>query len=136
MLLAFLFTFSAYAEYYPAGQNIQIHTQLSAVVGKPRWLLIIRDIDHQQMIPYVFEVQKKDNFWVAATQGKHYLITVSQLQIETYQSSSNRFKKFKTNNFCSLESNGRIHRGDSITVNITGKLSPRPETYHCQINIY
>jgi len=46
------------------GQIIQIHTRFHSFVGKPSWLLIIRDLDHNENIPYFYEIKRGDNFWL------------------------------------------------------------------------
>lgn len=115
------------------GQTIEIHTRLSAFVGQPSWLLVIRDIDHNQNIPYLFNVSKGDNVWLAFTFGRDYLITVSQLQISTYQPWYNTYKHFKTHDFCHLESYGRIQHSTSLRIDIEGNLSPDSDTYTCHI---
>lgn len=118
------------------GQTIQIYTHFTSFVGKPSWLLIIRDVDHGQNIPYLFDVKKGDNVWIAFTYSRNYLITVSNLQIETYQSRCNKYKLFKTNNFCGMESQGRIVHGESMSLIINGDLSPNRDRYSCNLSTY
>lgn len=118
------------------GQTIQIQTQLHSFVGKPTWLLMIRDVDHNQNVPYLFDFRKADNFWLAFTQGRHYLVSASTLYIETYKPRENRFRKFRINNFCHLESNGRINRAISMAITLTGDLSANTNTFQCQVNKY
>jgi hypothetical protein len=118
------------------GQTIQIYTRFHSFVGKPSWLFIIRDLDHNQSIPYLFDIRRGDNFWVAFTYGRNYLIKVSNLQIETYKSRYNKFRNYKINDFCHLESDGRIIRGESMYITIDGDLSPDSETYTCQVSRY
>lgn len=118
------------------GQFIQIETHLHEFVGKPTWLLIIRDIDHNQNIPYMFDIRRGDNYWVALTYGKHYLIIASKLQIETYQSKYNEYKKYSINNFCHLESNGRIIRGKSMRIILRGNLTPNSASSICSVFKY
>ena len=118
------------------GQFIQIETQLDTFVGKPSWLIIIRDIDHNQVIPYLFDIRRGNNVWVAMTYSKHYLITVSSLQIETYQSRYNTFKNVRLKNFCHLESNGRIIRGESMRIRLVGNLSPDRAASRCIVTRY
>src|SRR5690349_5971957 len=84
------------------GQTIQINTRLHSFVGKPSWLLMIRDIDHDQNIPYVYDISRGDNFWMAFTYGHNYLITASTLQFAPYRSDPYRVKVI--HNFCNLES--------------------------------
>ena len=118
------------------GQTIQIYTRFSSFIGKPSWLLIIRDLDHGQNIPYLFEIRKGDNFWIAFTYSRNYLVSVSNLQIETYRSRYNKFKNYQINDFCNLESAGRIIRGESLYITINGDLSPDRETYTCNVSRY
>lgn len=117
----------------PLGQVITIETHLHSFIGKPIWTLVIRDIDHNQNIPYIFDVRKGWNHWVVFTYGRNYKITASNLQIETYQMSHNKYKNFRIKNFCNIESNGRIMRGESMRIIIDGHLSPKPWGYSCNI---
>lgn len=118
------------------GQTIQITTRLHSFFGKPSWLLIIRDLDHGQTIPYLFEFTRGENFWLAFTYSRNYLITVSNLQIETYRSRFNSYKKYKINNFCHIESNGRILKGESMAITIEGDLFPYSDSYTCNVTTY
>lgn len=118
------------------GQVIQINTYFSGWVGKPMWLLEIRDLDHGQNIPYMFDITRGNNFWIPLTFGNNYLILGSVMQIATYQSCGNSFCSFRIRNFCNLESNGRINRGESIFVNISGFLSRNRNTYTCNVSKY
>jgi hypothetical protein len=106
------------------GHTIQLQTNLRSFVGKPSWLIIIRDIDHNQVIPYLYDFENESNAWIAFTYSKNYLITVSELSF----SPSGR----KIKNFCQLESMGAVQHG-SIQVYLTGKLTPREYTSSCQI---
>ncbi|EKD70980.1 MAG: hypothetical protein ACD_46C00308G0004 [uncultured bacterium] len=110
------------------GQTIQIYTRFKSFVGKPSWLLIIRDIDHNQNIPYLYDIKRGDNFWLAFTFGRNYLILASKLVFNPYKS--------KINNFCHLESNGRIIRGESLFITISGDLSPNTNTFNCHVLKY
>lgn len=110
------------------GQTIQIHTNLHSFVGKPSWLLIIRDVDHNQVIPYLFDFEQNDNAWMAFSYSKNFIITTSELTISPYG------RKFR--NFCNLESMGSIQRNTSIDVYITGKISRTPGTYSCRVLKY
>ncbi len=115
------------------GQTIQIETHFRSFVGNPSWTLIIRDLDHNQNVPYLFDVTRGNNHWVAITYGRNYLITASRMQIETYRSRYNTYKQYRISDFCNLESNGRINRGESMYITIEGDLSPDTDTYSCQI---
>jgi hypothetical protein len=115
------------------GQTIQIITRFNGWVGKPSWLLVIRDLDHNQNVPYLFDINKGENYWVALTYGRNYLISASNLQIETYYPRKNIFKNYRIHNFCHLESNGRIIHGESMYITISGELTPNSDTYSCNI---
>src|SRR5579862_8512330 len=67
-------------------QLINIETHLHSFVGKPSWLLMIRDLDHNENVPYLFEIRRGENFWVAPIASQHYLILASTLKIHTYRS--------------------------------------------------
>lgn len=114
------------------GQTIQIYTQLHSFVGKPSWLLIIRDVDNGQNIPYLYDIERGNNFWLAFTYGRNYLITVSSMQFAPYRRFPDR-KKI-VNNFCNLESNGHIIRGESLYITIAGDLSPFGDGYTCHVS--
>lgn len=138
MLLLLCFTDLSYAQIGDnnLGQVIQINTRFHSFVGQPSWTLIIRDIDHNQNMPYLFDITRGDNHWVVFTYGRNYLITVSRLQMATYQSRCNTYKQYRMNDFCQLESHGRIVRGESMYITIEGDLSPYTNTFSCQISTY
>ena len=116
------------------GQTIQIYTRLHSFVGKPSWLLIIRDIDNNENILYLLDFKRGKNFWVAFTYGRNYLITVSELQFSPYRRDPYHIKKIK--NFCQLESWGRIIRGKSLYITINGELTPNTDTFSCHVSRY
>lgn len=118
------------------GQTVQITTRLHSFVGKPTWVLIIHDLDHNQNIPYLFDIRKGENFWVAFTYSKNYVITASNLRISTYRSRFNKYRTYEIKNFCHLESHGRINRGESMFVTIKGNLFPCDDSYTCCITKY
>lgn len=123
-------------DFDPRGQIIQIHTRLYSFVGQPIWTLIIRDIDNNKVYPYLFDFSTGENDWQAFTYSKNYLITVSRMQIVSYESCFNKYKNYRLNNFCHLESNGRVHRGESMIIDIEGDLSPNTDTFNCHISTY
>lgn len=118
------------------GQLIQIQARFDSVPGKAIWSLIIRDVDGNENIPYLFDIGKGEHFWMARTQGRNYLITASTLQIEIYEPRYNRYKNIRINNFCGLESAGRIHRGESMQVNISGPLTRNASNVKCHLTQY
>src|SRR3990167_1995148 len=85
---------SSYGQTDDFGQFIQINTRFSSFVGKPIWLIVIRDVDHNQNIPYLFDIKRGENTWVIFTYSRNYLIVASRLQIETYQSRYNQYKNY------------------------------------------
>lgn len=116
------------------GQTIQITTRLHSFVGKPSWSLVIRDIDHNENIPYLFDFTRGNDFWVAFTYGRNYVIVASTLQIESYKAWRNSYNHYRIHNFCHLESQGRIQRAESMFITITGNLSPNRDTYTCYVS--
>lgn len=118
------------------GQTVLITTHLDHFVGLPTLLLIIRDIDDGINIPYLFDIRQGDNAWVAITYGHDYLITASKLTIVKYEPRYNAYRNFVTNDFCHLQSSGRIHRGTSMSVEVTGDLSPNRNLYNCNVTVY
>lgn len=130
-VIFFLFSSVAFAQTDGdgLGQTIQIYTQLHSFVGKPTWLLIIRDVDHGQIIPYLYDIRRGDNTWLAFTYSRNYLISVSNLQFSPYRRDPFRSKKI--NNFCHLESQGQIIHGESMMIRITGDLSPNTHSFRC-----
>jgi hypothetical protein len=109
----------------PLGQVIQISTQFRAFVGKPTWLLIVRDVDTGLVSPYVFDIRNNENYWVAFTYGHNYRITVSNLKFGTYGQVSN---------FCGLEN--VILSASSMFMTLTGVLTPDPKTIKCYVHKY
>jgi hypothetical protein len=127
---------SCYAEmaYNEPGQTIQIYTRFHSFIGKPSWLIIIRDIDHNQNMPYLLDITRGDNFWVLSTYSRNYLITVSNLQISTYKPRCNDYGLHKIMNFCHLESAGRIIHGESLYITVDGDLSNNPDEVTCNVS--
>lgn len=118
------------------GQVIQIYTRFHSFIGKPSWLIIIRDLDNGQNVPYLFDITRGDNFWILFTHSRNYLITASNLQISSYKQQCNDYDLYRINDFCHLESHGRIIRGESMYITIDGDLSPYANTVACHISTY
>lgn len=130
-----LFTMSStHADENPLGQTIQIKTRFHSFVGKPSWLLVIRDVDNGIVYPYLYDITRGEDFFLAYTYSRNYLITVSRLQFSPYRTDPYRSKKIE--NFCNLQSNGRIVRGQSIIINISGNLTPNTNTFTCHVLKY
>lgn len=119
-----LFSVVAWAS-SPMGQAIQIYTQFKYFVGKPTWVLIIRDVDTGLVIPYIFDIRNNENYWVAFTYGHNYRITSSNLKFGTYAEISN---------FCGLEDG--ILSGTSMYMTLTGVLTPDVKTSKCFVHQY
>lgn len=107
------------------GQVIQINTHFKSIIGKPTWLLIVRDVESGQILPYMYEVKNNDNYWIAFTVGRSYRIVASNLTFGPYA---------KIHNFCNME-NG-ILDGKSMWVTLTGDLSPNPKSFRCHVTKY
>jgi hypothetical protein len=107
------------------GQSIQINTRFHSVIGNPVWLLILRNADTGVVMPYLYDVRNNDNFWIAFSYGRNYIITASTL----------KFGPFAViHNFCHLE-NG-VLSGKSMIITLTGDLTPSPRTSKCRILKY
>lgn len=116
------------------GQTIQIYTRFHSFVGKPSWTIIIRDIDNNQNIPYVFDITRGDNFWFLFTYGHNYMIIKSDMQISNFRSRYNDYDLYKIKDFCHLESNGRIIRSESLYITIAGTLTTNMDGITCHIS--
>jgi hypothetical protein len=109
------------------GATLQIYTRLRSFIGKPSWLLVIRDEDHDQTIPYVFDIERGQNVWLAFTYGAHYQIVASTLQVSI---------QYTINDFCHLESGSFVIQGESMYISLEGDLSPDARTYTCRVSRY
>lgn len=116
------------------GQTLQIYTRLDSYIGKPSWIIMIRDVDHNQNIPYVFDFNQENNFWLVMTYSRNYLITASTLQFSPYRSYPGNTRSI--HNFCQLESNGVIQRGESKYITVTGDLRPNADRYNCSVSSF
>lgn len=116
------------------GQTIQINMNLKGFSGKPSWLITIRDLDNNQNIPYLYDITQNNNTWMLFTYSRNYLIAVSDLQITKYSERYNDYRLYRIHDFCNIESHGRIIRGESLTIWITGELTPNMDKIHCQVN--
>lgn len=103
-------------------QTVQINTRFSSIIGKPTWLVIIRDIKSGQVLPYQFDIKNNENYWIAFSSERAYRITASYLKFGPYA---------KIENFCHLE-NG-ILDGQSLIVSVTGQLTPNPKNTKCHV---
>lgn len=110
------------------GQAISINTNLKSFKNNPSWTLIIRDVEHGQNIPYVFDFTQTENNWLAFTFGTDYTIVSSQLSFGP--------EGHTIENFCQVEGMGRLQHGKGMNIVITGKLTPRGNAYQCQVERY
>lgn len=109
----------------PLNQTIQITTHFQTITGKPVWLLVLRDADSGVVMPYLYDVKNEDNFWLALSAGRNYIITASTL----------KFGPFAViHNFCHLEDG--VLPGKSMTVTLTGDLTPVSITSRCRVLKY
>jgi hypothetical protein len=106
----------------PMGQTLQITTRFHSITGKPVWLLVMRDADTGVVVPYMFDIRNNDNFWLAFSFGRNYIVTASTL----------KFGPFAViHNFCHLE-NG-ILSAKSMIITLSGDLTPVPLTFKCHV---
>jgi hypothetical protein len=124
MFLGFL-AFSTQVQSAGMQQTVQINTHFRSVLEKPTWLLILRDVESGQVLPYIYDVRGNDNFWIAFSTERTYRVTVSNLTFGKYA---------VIHNFCDLQ-NGIIE-GKSIFVSITGELTPDPKSFRCHVLKY
>lgn len=120
--------------FYKFGQYLQIHTKIRTFDGRPSWLIVIRDVDHNQNIPYLYDFEYGENMWLAFTYGRNYLILASTLSFSPY--SHDPWRTVKIHNFCNLESHGRIIRGKAIKVVLRGDLMPNRNRYRCHVSYH
>jgi hypothetical protein len=104
----------------PFGQTIQINTHFDSLKGNPTWLLMIRNIQTGEILPYLYEIKNFDNFWIALSYGRDYRIVASKLQFESSKSIAN---------FCHLEDG--VLSGKSYVVRLSGNLKPGGRDYEC-----
>ncbi len=110
----------------PSRHTLQINTNFTSVIGKPSWLLIMRDTETGQVWPYLFDIREKNNSWVAfVLGGKTYKITASTLTFGPLAI---------VRNFCHLEDG--VIESKSFFITITGALSPDPNAMRCNILKY
>jgi hypothetical protein len=124
LLLLSLALGTAKADSIP-GQTVQINTRFNIVYGKPSWLIIIRDEDTGRILPYIFDVQNNDNFWIALTAGRSYRITASTLSFGPFA---------EIHNFCYLEDG--ILTAKSMFISLSGDLSPIRNSSNCRVMKY
>ncbi len=106
----------------PFGQTLQINTYFRSVIGSPTWLLIIRDEDTGVVIPYMFDIKREDNFWIAFTYGHSYRVTASTVKWGPFA---------VIHNFCRLE-DGILSR-QSMIISLSGKLTPYRYSSFCKV---
>lgn len=107
------------------GQTLQINTRFHSITGKPVWLLVLRDADTGVVVPYMYDIRNNDNFWLALSYGRNYIITASTLKFGPFA---------MIHNFCHLE-NG-ILSGKSMIITLSGDLTPAPVTFKCHVVKY
>lgn len=117
-LLIFCLCHISYAE-----PGIRIYTHLKeGIIAKPTWVLVLRDRETGTTAPYLFDFRQSDHFWQALSPGRQYEITISNLRFHPFPA------EFK--NFCGLEK--KKLNNESISVEITGKLTPKRNTLKCK----
>jgi hypothetical protein len=104
----------------PLGQTLQINTHFDSLQGHPTWLLMLRNVETGEVLPYLYEIKNYDNFWMALSYGRNYRIISSKLQFESSKSISN---------FCHLEDG--IISGKSYVIYLSGNLRPGGRDYVC-----
>lgn len=106
-----------------ADPGIRIYTHIDdTMIGKPSWVIVLRDRDTGITEPYLFDFRKGDNFWIALSPAKQYEVTISNLRFHPFPA------EFK--NFCGLEK--KKLNNQSISLELTGKLTPQRHTLKCK----
>jgi hypothetical protein len=117
---------TAAAQNNPFGQSFQINTYLKSYVGQPTWVIIVRDEDNGQVLPYQFYFSELNNFWIGFTFAHSYRVIVSDLQFGPPNAI--------IHNFCHLQ-DGILDR-QSISVTLQGDLTPNRHTSQCHVMRY
>lgn len=103
-------------------QTLSIYTDFKCIVGKPTWVVELRDIESGQVLPYLFDILDNKNYWLAFSKEHSYRVVASVL----------KFGPYKTiNNFCGLES--CILTGKSMYINVSGIISPDMRQTKCKV---
>jgi hypothetical protein len=118
--------FSAHAQDSPFGQTFQINTHLNSFVGKPSWLIILRNVNTGQVLPFLYDFNSTENFWLGFTFSSAYQVTVSDLEFGPPNAV--------IHNFCHLQDGILDH--ESFTVTLSGDLTPNRRTSLCHIFKY
>lgn len=139
IVLFFLSIFASFSHAtirpYGLGQMIQITTSFPHAYHNARWILVIRDVDHHQRIPYSFDMQKGQHQWMVFTYSKHYRILSSTF----YADANNKLdqpKPVRIKNFCQLKGHNSILSSRSMHIYINGDVLSDPEAAFCQISTY
>jgi hypothetical protein len=107
----------------PLGQTFQINTRIDSYVGKPTWLIIVKDVVSGQVMPYYFPIYEREQFWVNFTFTNAFRIIVSELQFGPPDAI--------IRNFCHLQ-DGILDR-ESLIINLSGNLTPDRRTSDCHV---
>jgi hypothetical protein len=118
-LCSLLCTSSLYAQ---AAQTLTIYTHFKEIVGNPSWLLVLRDMNSGEVLPYLFDIKHEDNFWLAFSKEHAYRVTASVLKFPPYAT---------INNFCGLQDG--VLKGKSMYITLKGTISPDPRTSKCYV---
>lgn len=116
---------ASHAQPILAGETIQIYTEFHSVIGKPSWLLILRDMNTGQVLPYLYDIRNNYNFWLALPMSHNYRVTVSTLTWGPFA---------VIHNFCHLQDG--ILSWRSLNVTLKGNLTPDRHDSHCYIQSY
>jgi hypothetical protein len=112
-----------YAQDNPLGQTFQINTRLDSYVGKPGWVIIVKDVATGQVMPYFFPIYERDHFWINFTFTNAFRVILSELQFGPPDAI--------IKNFCHLQ-DGILDR-ESLIIDLSGKLTPDRRTSFCHV---
>ncbi|MES2218941.1 MAG: hypothetical protein V4501_11085 [Pseudomonadota bacterium] len=107
----------------PLGQTFQINTRLESFVGKPAWVIIVKDVANGQVVPYYFPIYESEQFWINFTFTNAFRVILSELQFGP--------PDMVIRNFCHLQ-DGILDK-ESLIINLTGRLTPDRRTSECHV---
>lgn len=117
-----LFSSSSVNAQNTIAQTLTIYTNFKSIVGKPTWMVELRDIESGLVLPYLFEIRENKNYWLAFSKEHSYRVVASVLKFGPYAT---------INNFCGIEDG--ILTGKSMYIRVSGTISPDLRRTKCQV---
>lgn len=126
-LLSSLFFLSplAQAQLEQIKHIIEIHTKLTSIVGRPTWLIVLRDMNSGHILTFMYDFILYENDWVAYSKNRKYRVVSSSLKFGP---------DIVINNFCGIQDG--ILEGTSMYITLIGAITPDPTTAKCKVLKY